>query len=82
MTPVAKRDRLAIFGYIGFGNLGDEATLSSLLMGLAKWLPTHEAVVLSSSPQQTEKDHKIHTFSRTNFRKVIRLLRRCRLLIG
>lgn len=79
---MAKRDRLAIFGYIGFGNLGDEATLSSLLMGLAKWLPTYEPVVLSRSPYQTEKDHKTHTFSRTNFKTVYRILRRCRLLIG
>ena len=55
--------RVALSGYYGFGNHGDEAVLSGLVHGLQR--AGHEPVVLSAVPQATERLHGVEARSRT-----------------
>ena len=55
--------RVALSGYYGFGNHGDEAVLSGLIHGLQEH--GHEPVVLSAAPGATERLHGVEARSRT-----------------
>lgn len=67
--------RVAILGYYGFGNLGDEAVLWAMRAHLQEALPGVEVWVLSADPAWTENVHGVHSLPRTNLRAVRRLFR-------
>jgi len=67
--------RVAIFGYYGFGNLGDEAVLTAMLQHLHQALPSAESWVLSADPGWTERVHGVRAVRRTDLRAVRRLFR-------
>lgn len=57
---------LVVAGYYGFGNWGDEATLSVLLSYLKRSLPQTRTVVLSRDPAATERWHAVSAINRWN----------------
>ncbi len=57
---------LVVAGYYGFGNWGDEATLSVLLRYLKRSLPQVRIVVLSHDPAATERGHAVSAVNRWN----------------
>jgi polysaccharide pyruvyl transferase CsaB len=67
--------RVAIFGYYGFGNLGDEAVLGAMLQHLHEALPSAETWVVSADPGWTEKIHGVRAVRRTDLAAVRRLFR-------
>lgn len=67
--------RVAIFGYYGFGNLGDEAVLCAMLAHLKDALPGVEACVLSGDPGWTESVHGVRSVRRTDLVAVRRVFR-------
>jgi len=54
--------RVLVSGYYGFGNLGDEALLAGLLLGLRS--QGHTPVVLSGDPKATEQLHGVEAVHR------------------
>ncbi len=56
--------RIAISGYYGFGNVGDEAVLSATLDELRRRLPEAEIVVLSADPDATGDAHGVRAAPR------------------
>lgn len=55
--------RIVISGYYGFGNLGDEAILATLVQQLGD---RHELVVLSASPALTTAEFGVRAIGRTD----------------
>ncbi len=50
--------RIVISGYVGFGNVGDEAILTATLRELRSALPDVDVVVLSADPADTSRQHE------------------------
>jgi polysaccharide pyruvyl transferase CsaB len=67
---------MAICGYYGFGNAGDNAILDSLLSGLKKYAPEVRPVVLTANTRACRKRFGIDCVSRTSPFSVFCLLRR------
>jgi len=61
-----------VAGYYGFGNLGDELILSTMIGQLEKKYDKIQICVLSASPQKTKLDHKVQTLSRWRIFSIIR----------
>lgn len=66
--------RFLIFGYYGFGNLGDEAILETLVGKLRSHFDEPEITVLSQSPALTETRYGVQAINRWNFPKIIKTL--------
>ena len=49
--------RIAVFGHFGRGNLGDEATLATVLRNVRERQPTAEVYALTANPADTEQRH-------------------------
>lgn len=69
---------VAVSGYYGFGNLGDEALLSGLL-GQLRALGA-EPLVLSGNPERTAEEHSVAAAHR--YRELLPALRRSDVLIS
>jgi polysaccharide pyruvyl transferase CsaB len=67
--------RIAILGYYGFGNLGDEAVLWAMRAHLTDRLPGASLCVLSADPDATRAMHGIDAVHRRDLRAVLRLFR-------
>ncbi|MEB3209827.1 MAG: polysaccharide pyruvyl transferase family protein, partial [Leptolyngbyaceae bacterium] len=66
--------QVALCGYYGMDNAGDEALLASLL----QMLPSHVTpVVLSGNPSQTRAQYGITACNRRSLRAVTRTLQSC-----
>jgi len=76
-----KNLKIAVSGYYGFGNTGDEAILTSLL-SLLKRVPHAEITVFSAYPKKTRKEHGVKSVSRINPFSVLSSLLKCDLLIS
>ncbi|MFC1571787.1 polysaccharide pyruvyl transferase CsaB [Candidatus Margulisiibacteriota bacterium] len=70
--------RVLISGYYGFGNVGDEAVLQSIVQGL----PEYDLTVLSAVPALTEDIFKIKTIYRFGWLKILRTMLRTDLFIS
>lgn len=73
---------IVISGYYGFGNLGDEAVLYSILLTLRKSIPGLDITVLSNDPAATVRDYGVRTADRWNIRAVAGALRKADLLVS
>lgn len=73
---------VAVSGYYGFGNLGDEAVLYSMLQALRGSLPEARFVVLSHDPAGTRAAFGVEAVNRWNPVAVYRTLAACDLLIS
>ncbi len=75
---------ITISGYYGYGNLGDEAILESLVSSLKDRFDGDklEIVVLSNDPERTEDDHGVNAANRWNPAVVFQTLKNSELLIS
>lgn len=78
--------RIALSGYYGFGNSGDEAVLQSILFALRaegeRQGVTIEPVVLSIKPEETSRAYGVSAVHRMRLSDVTRALRECDGLIS
>jgi polysaccharide pyruvyl transferase CsaB len=81
--PQKPRARVALCGYFGCGNLGDDAILSGLLRGLGEVAPALSVIALSGSPRADRVRFGIEAHSRRNPLSILwTLLRADALLFG
>jgi len=74
--------KVFVFGYYGFKNLGDEATLSSIIKTIKKIDSTIEVSALSYNGKYTEEIHGVKGISRNNLVEVTKAIRRTDLVIS
>lgn len=72
---------ILIAGYYGFGNLGDEAILSVLLLDLAEAVGNHRPIVISGDPSASETLHGIEAIHWREFGSIVDLIADARLLV-
>lgn len=65
------RTRFFVAGYFGFGNVGDEAVLATLLSDLRDIRPEADVVVTSERPEQTRRMHGVAAVSWRSLSEVI-----------
>ena len=53
------RQRIALFGNFGTGNLGNEATLQAMVYNLRKYLPNAEISCICPGPESTASQYNI-----------------------
>lgn len=71
-----------ISGYYGFGNLGDEAILESIISELSKSVPKESIVVLSNNPEHHRQTFGVSAADRWKMATLIRLLAKAKLFIS
>jgi polysaccharide pyruvyl transferase WcaK-like protein len=59
MRPDPTRQRIALFGHFGAGNLGNEATLRAMVYNLRQHLPGAEISCVCSGPEKTASEYNI-----------------------
>lgn len=74
--------RVAVSGYYGFGNAGDEAILAALKQGLTELVPGATFTVMSGDPAATAEMHGVEAVSRVNPTALIRAIRTSDLVIS
>ncbi len=74
--------RIALSGYYGFHNIGDEAILDALICALRRHQPDVELIVFSFDPSHTSRTYGVEAVSRTHLPSVTRALRRADLLVS
>jgi polysaccharide pyruvyl transferase CsaB len=76
--------RLAISGYYGFGNAGDEAVLGGILAAfkLKAGTEPNDAWVLSGDPAATEREHGVHAVPRMDGKLIRQAFRDADLIIS
>ncbi|MCU0641640.1 MAG: polysaccharide pyruvyl transferase CsaB [Candidatus Margulisbacteria bacterium] len=67
--------RVLLSGYYGYNNVGDEAVLESIVIGLRRRVPDVEIAVLSAAPQLTAAYYNVAGVPRGKLRAVWRALR-------
>ena len=68
---------IALLGYYGFGNLGDELLLRSCLEMFGR----ERIIVLSNTPEETSRMFGVEAVNRWSFREVVRAFRQCSALV-
>lgn len=74
--------KILISGFYGFGNLGDEAILETMLDRIRKVEPVTEITVLSNNPDLTAKDYKVSAVSRKSLSAVVGAIYKCDVLVS
>jgi len=74
--------RIALSGYYGFDNSGDEALLSAITSSIRSYAPQAEFTVLSGAPEKTRSLHGIKAVYYLNPWQVFKALWQCDLLIS
>ena len=77
-----KRVDIALLGYYGFHNSGDEAILKALTDTVRRVRPDVSFTVLSRDPRETRSSMKVAAIHRFNVLRSISLLRRTRLFVA
>lgn len=73
---------ILISGYYGYKNIGDEAVLSSIILGLKKFYPHAQITVLSADIEATQKQHKVEAIPRYNFFLLRKAIMACDVFIS
>ena len=73
---------IAISGYYGFDNSGDDALLFAIIESLRKYMKDVRIVVLSENPEETKRVYKVDSDKRFNLFKVSRVLKKSKMLIN
>ncbi|MGI5822506.1 MAG: polysaccharide pyruvyl transferase CsaB [Dethiobacteria bacterium] len=73
---------IALSGYYGFHNAGDEAILKALVTALRRCQPDIELIVFSADPGHTRKAYQVEAVSRTCLSSIVSTLRRADLLVS
>lgn len=74
--------RVLISGFYGFDNAGDEAVLAAMLQLFRERRPDLDLVVLSASPEATERLHGVQALPRMNRRVVADAISACDLFVS
>lgn len=74
--------RILISGYYGFGNIGDESILTSIVDSLNSANRDVNITVLSANPSFTEARHGINAVDRKNFFEIYMAIKNCDLFIS
>lgn len=77
-----KRYDIAILGYYGYRNSGDEAILKSIVHSLLKRDPDLSLVVLSRKPAETLRNNEVTAVNRFNLCHVIKVMKQSRLFLA
>jgi polysaccharide pyruvyl transferase CsaB len=78
----AREMKVLISGYYGFGNVGDEAVLQSIIQGLKKNDLAVDITVLSAAPKITAELNQVKSIFRYNAYKVLQALVGCDVFIS
>lgn len=70
-----------VCGYYGYGNLGDEAMLSSLINGIEKYDRNLSLCVISGNRRATEKEHFVQTVGKYDISGIRKKIRESGVLI-
>lgn len=73
---------IALSGYYGFHNAGDEAILEAIITALRRYRPDVELVVFSADPAHTRKAYQVEAVSRICLPSIISTLRSADLLVS
>ena len=73
---------IMLSGYYGFNNSGDEALLSAIIKSLRAEKEDISIVVLSKTPQETARKHKVFSIKRNNLLEIMRYIKRCKLFVN
>lgn len=82
MSNNYKPTTIMISGYYGFGNAGDEAILAAIIQGLKREIPDVNIIVLSDSPSDTIREHKVKSHDRKDYIGIFGLMGSIDLLIS
>ncbi|MGI6085030.1 MAG: polysaccharide pyruvyl transferase CsaB [Acetivibrionales bacterium] len=77
-----KKYDIALLGYYGYKNSGDEAILKSILDAFRKTDPKLTFLVFSKKPRETKKQFLVDSVNRFNIIKVIGILKKTRLFLA
>lgn len=69
-----RKKRIAVCGYYGYGNVGDEAMLSSLVNSLSENNEIGKISVMSATPEDTALKYNVDSVNRFDYGAVKRLL--------
>lgn len=73
---------VAVSGYYGFGNVGDEAILAAIKEGLEEAVPGANLVVFSGDPAHTRRVHGVRAVHRADMPALVKEIARCDLLLS
>lgn len=76
------RHNLLISGYYGFGNIGDEAILDTMLKRIRSAVPEVQITVLSANPERTEALYGVKAVKRAHPFEVFSAVLKCDTLIS
>jgi N-acetylglucosaminyldiphosphoundecaprenol N-acetyl-beta-D-mannosaminyltransferase len=74
--------KIVISGYFGFGNIGDDAILEAMILGLRRESPSSEITVLSNTPEKTAELYNVKAVNRWKFSAIKRAVKKCDLFIS
>ncbi|MBN2795960.1 MAG: polysaccharide pyruvyl transferase CsaB [Clostridia bacterium] len=74
--------KILISGYYGFGNIGDEAILKTMIDALNQLEHPLSLTVLSNTPEETISHFKINAVNRSKIGPVVKAIRNCDVLIS
>jgi len=77
----SKKYDVIISGYYGFGNVGDDAMLISIIDNLERQKPDISILVLSKKPEETAQSHGVRAISRQDIPAVYSAMRHTKLFI-
>ncbi|MCL1995710.1 MAG: polysaccharide pyruvyl transferase CsaB [Defluviitaleaceae bacterium] len=72
---------VALSGYYGFDNSGDDALLKAVIDNLRKEKDDIKILVLSKKPTQTMEEHGVYSINRHDFFAILKYMKRCRLFV-
>lgn len=74
--------KILISGYYGFGNIGDEAILQSMIEELNKHNQAIDITVLSHKPDETQKHFHVKAVNRSSLITLISSVKKCDVLVS
>ena len=80
-TSKHKKYDVIISGYYGFGNVGDDAMLRSIVDNLKRQKPDISILVLSKKPEETSRNYDVIAINRQDIFAVYSKMRRAKLFI-
>lgn len=73
--------RIIISGYYGFGNTGDEAILSSMMLQIRNTIPDCNFTVISNNIEETKRLHGVDAINRMDFSAISNTIEKSDLVI-